>query len=80
MTYYEDPVSDDSLIDWRICPVCGGHGQPQGDGSGWDGASMHTPACEFCDGRGEVPACTSVHESCHGDDEIDQCTCPRSRP
>lgn len=34
------------------CPDCNGKGQPQGDGSGWDGANNHTPACERCDGEG----------------------------
>ncbi len=57
------------------CPVCHGHGEPQGDGSGWDGASMHTPACDFCAGRGAVPGCESVADSCHGDPEIDECAC-----
>lgn len=37
------------------CPVCNGHGEAQGDGSGWDGASMHTPACENCGGSLVVP-------------------------
>ncbi len=36
---------------------------------------MHTPACTFCGGRGEIPACTSVADSCHGDTEIEACVC-----
>lgn len=62
---------------WAVCPNCHGHGQGQGDESGWDGTSMHTPSCPVCGGRGEVPTCTNVHDSCHGDPEVDECACAR---
>lgn len=68
------------VLDWRVCPHCHGHGQPQGDGSGWDGTSMHTPACSVCDGRGAIPACTTVSDSCHGDSEIEACVCLSAVP
>lgn len=60
-----------------VCPECHGHGAPQGDGSGWDGTSMHTPACDYCGGRLEVaeplstercPACGWTHH-----DRIGEC-------
>lgn len=48
-------ASEDGIGDLVLCPVCRGHGEGEGDGSGWDGTSMHTPACEFCRGYCEVP-------------------------
>lgn len=45
-------------VEWVTCPACRGHGEPQGDGSGWDGTTMHTPACDRCDGMCAVPADT----------------------
>lgn len=48
--------TDETQVRWVLCPECKGHGQPEGDGSGWDGGgNYHTPACDLCDGRGEVP-------------------------
>jgi hypothetical protein len=74
------PEATDDTSQWKLCPECMGHGQPDGDGSGWDGTSMHTPACALCHGQGEVPAhfpCANTRDSCHGDPEVEECACWR---
>ncbi len=38
-----------------VCPECKGHGEPLGDGSGWDGTSFHRPACTYCGGDSTCP-------------------------